>query len=174
MSKAEIEQFVYKLIETRLQQSIEDYIARNDGRIKELALVERVVRVEEELKYLREAFELRFDASEKRFDLLQKTMNERFEALQREMNGRFEAMDKGFEAMDKRFEALQRELSGRFEAIDKRFEALQREMDARFEAVNQRFDAMDKRFSTLQWMIGVFVGIPALIIAIAQIIQLLK
>jgi hypothetical protein len=102
MSKNEIERFILKIMESRLQQVVEEYISRNDGRIKELALIERVVRVEEELKSLREMFELRFDASEKRFDLLQKTMNDRFEALQREMNGRFEAMDKRFESMDKR------------------------------------------------------------------------
>ncbi|NIM16093.1 MAG: hypothetical protein GTN53_32710 [Candidatus Aminicenantes bacterium] len=149
MSKTEIEQFVLKLMESRLQQVVEEYISRNDGRIKELALVERVVRVEEELKSLREMSELRFDASEKRFDVLQKTMNERFEALLREMNARFEA--------------LQREMDARFKAVDKRFES-----------VDKRFDAMDKRFTTLQWMIGVVVGIPALVIAIAQVIQLLK
>lgn len=75
----------------------------------------------------------------------------RLEALQREM--------------DKRFEALLREMSSRFEAVDKRFEALQREM-------NSRFEAMDKRFTTMQWMIGLFVGIPALTITIYQLVKI--
>jgi hypothetical protein len=75
----------------------------------------------------------------------------RFEALQREM--------------DKRFEALLREMSSRFEATDKRFEALHREM-------NSRFESMDKRFTTMQWMIGLFVGIPALTITIYQLVKI--
>ncbi|UCH94783.1 MAG: hypothetical protein JSV88_31610 [Candidatus Aminicenantes bacterium] len=82
----------------------------------------------------------------------------RFEALQREM--------------DKRFEALLREMNSRFEAVDKRFEALQREMNSRFEAVDKRFEAMDKRFNTMQWMIGLFVGIPALTITIYQLVKI--
>jgi hypothetical protein len=91
---------------------LEEYIERNEVRIKELALVERVIRVEEELKALRQMSEIRFE-----------TIDERFEALQREMNARFEAMD--------------------------------------------------KRFSAVQWMIGILVGIPALAIAITQVIKIL-
>jgi ABC-type phosphate transport system auxiliary subunit len=68
-----------------------------------------------------------------------------------------------------RFEALQREM-------DKRFEALLREMSSRFEALqremNSRFESMDKRFTTMQWMIGLFVGIPALTITIYQLVKI--
>jgi hypothetical protein len=142
VTKAEMEQYFSKMMEIRLKQAMEEFIARNDVRIKELSLIERIVRVEDELKALREISEAKFDASEKRFELLQRTMDERFEALQREMNTRFEA--------------------------------LQREMNARFEAVDKRFEAMDKRFSAIQWMIGILVGVPALFIAINQLIQMLK
>jgi hypothetical protein len=107
VTKAEMEQYFSKMMEIRLKQALEEFIARNDVRIKELSLIERIVRVEEELKALREISEAKFDASEKRFELLQRTINERFEA------------------MDKRFESLQREMNARFEAMDKRFSTIQ-------------------------------------------------
>ena len=65
-------------------------------------LIERVVRVEEELKALREIESARFEAMERRFEALQREMNARFEALQKEMNARFESIDKRFEATEKR------------------------------------------------------------------------
>ena len=173
---AQIEQAVAKAVESRLQQALEDYVERNELHFKELSLIERTVRVEEELRSLREMSEVRFEAIEKRFESLQREMNSRFEAVDK----RFEAVDKRFEAVDKRFEALQREMSSRFEAVDKRFEA----MDKRFEAVDKRFEslqremnarfvAMDKRFSAIQWMIGILVGIPALAITITQVLKMI-
>ena len=130
IGQEELERIATYILETRLAPAIEKMIRKNEMRMKELSLIERVVKVEEELRALREIESSRFEAIEKRF-----------EALQREMNARFEAMDK-------RFEALQREMNARFEAMDKRFEALQREMNARFEA-------MDRRLSFLQWFIGI-------------------
>ena len=144
VSVAQIEQVVAKAVESRLQKALEEYVERNELRFKELSLIERTVRVEEELRSLREMSEVRFEAIDKRF-----------EALQREMNSRFEAVDKRFEAVDKRFEAM-----------DKRFESLQREMNA-------RFVTMDKRFSAIQWMIGILVGIPALAITITQVLKMI-
>ena len=96
----------------------------NEQRAKELSLMERVIKVEEELKSLREIESARFEAMEKRF-----------ETLQREMNARFEAMEKRFEAMDKRFESLQREMNARFEAIEKKFTFLQWFVGIGFSAV---------------------------------------
>jgi chaperonin cofactor prefoldin len=184
---AQIEQLVVKLIESRLQQAIEEYVERNELRMKELSLIDRTVRVEEELRSLREM-------SESKFESLQREMNVRFDAVYQRfevmdqrfevMDKRFEVMDQRFEAMDKRFEALQREMNVRFDANEKRFEALQREMNARFETVdmrfeslqremNTRFEAMDKRFSTTQWMIGILVGIPAIAMTIIQLVKIL-
>lgn len=94
-------------------QKIAAFVSENERRARELTLMERVVRVEEELNALREIQIAHFGAAEKRFEAIEK---------------RFEAMDKRFEAMEKRFEALQREMAARFEAVDKRFEA----MDKRF------------------------------------------
>lgn len=163
VTRAEMEQYFSKMLENRLQQAMEEFVERNELRLKELSLIERVVRVEEELKSMREMFEIKFDAMEKRFETVDKrfeTMDKRFESLQREMNARFEALQR---EMNARFEAVDK----RFEAVDKRFESMQREM-------NSRFDSMDKRFSVIQWMIGILVGFPAITIAIIQLVKALK
>ena len=73
-------------------------------------LLERMVRVEEELKSQRELMIIRFDA-----------VDRRFEAVDR----RFEAVDRRFEAEDKRFEDLISHVDKRFEAVDKRFGLIQ-------------------------------------------------
>ncbi|MCF7915314.1 MAG: hypothetical protein K9L66_09115 [Spirochaetaceae bacterium] len=111
-------------------------------RRRELDLVERVVRVEDELKNLREVMEERFQK-----------VDERFEAQRELMDERFGRMDDRFSKMDERFEA-QREL------MDKRFEA-QREL------MNERFDHMEKRTSFSQWIIGIgFTAIGLLILVL--------
>ena len=107
-------------------------------------LLERMVRVEEELKALRVLMDERFGFMERRFEAVDK----RFE----DINKRFEAVDKRFEAVDKRFEDMNR-----------RFEDLIGHLDKRFETVDKRFETVDKRFNTLTWMIGVgFVVITSL------------
>ena len=147
VTRTEMEEFFTKMLKARLKEVLEEHVQINEIRLREISLMERVINVEEELKSLREMSEYRFEA-------LQREMDKRFEALLREMSSRFEAVDKRFEAVDKRFEA-----------VDKRFESLQREM-------NSRFEAMDKRFTTMQWMIGLFVGIPALTITIYQLVKI--
>jgi len=142
-------------IESYLNEHLVDYLSRfqgmNEVRLKELSIIERVVRVEEELRHLREIemvrheslmkeMNTRFEAMDSRFAALQKEMNTRFEALQKEMNTRFEAMN------------------SRFEAIDSRFEA----MNTRFEAMNTRFEALEKRLSFIQWLIGTAIALTAL------------
>ncbi len=80
---------VHRILERETDGLIADkiaaFVAENERRARELSLMERIVRVEEELKSLREMDAVRFEAMEKRF-----------ESLQREMNARFEAMDKRF------------------------------------------------------------------------------
>ena len=111
ISTAQIERLVIKAVKSRLQEAIEEYVAQNELRLKELSLIERTVRVEEELRSMREMSE------------------SKFEMLQREMNTRFDANEKRFESlqreMDTRFESLQREINTRFEAMDKRFSTIQ-------------------------------------------------
>jgi hypothetical protein len=114
LSREEIEQLVANIVHSKIYAAIEEFIKRNDQRAKELSLIERIVRVEEELKALREIEIARFEAAEKRFESLQREMNAKFESLQREMNARFEA--------------LQKEMNTRFEAVDKRFEAMEKRL----------------------------------------------
>ena len=90
-------------------------------------LLERLIRLEDELKALRIE------------------MNIRFETVIKEMNIRFETVIK---EMNLRFEAQKQESDARFEAINTRFEALIKEM-------NTRFEALDKRLNFLQWLIGI-------------------
>jgi hypothetical protein len=74
-------------------------------------LLERLIRLEEELKALRIEMNLRFEAQRKESDIKFEAINARFEALIKEMNTRFEAltreMDTRFEALDKRLNFLQ-------------------------------------------------------------------
>jgi hypothetical protein len=93
-----MEKYLSKILEIRLRQAIEEYAARNEMHLKELSLLERIVRVEERLKCLREISEIKF------------------EELKKEMKA-------GFEAMDRRFESLQREMNARFETMEKRFKS---------------------------------------------------
>ena len=111
-------------------------------------LLERMVRVEEELRAQRTLMDerfafmaARFEAIDRRFDAVDK----RFEDLIRQMNVRFEAVDKRFEAVDKRFEDLIGQMNARFETVDRRFE------ESRAHA--------DSRFKTLAMMIGFGFGI---------------
>ena len=183
LSREEIEQLVANIVHSKIHAAIEEFIKRNDQRAKELSLIERIVRVEEELRALREIEIARFEAAEKRFESLQREMNVKFESLQREMNARFETMNNRFEALQKemnaRFEALQKEMNARFEAVDKRFEAMDKRfeaMDKRFEAVEKRFEAMDKRFEAMekrltfiQWFIGIGFSLLTLIVALYRV-----
>ena len=66
-------------------------------------LLERVVRVEEELKAGREVMVARFEASDRRFTDLTKTMDERFRSAAKAMDDRFQAMDKRFEDLTRGF-----------------------------------------------------------------------
>ncbi len=130
--KALVEEVLREQLRTAVADQIAAFVQQNEQRAREFSLLERMVRVEEELKALREVQTTQFAAGEKRFDALQReiaarseALDQRFEALQREMHARFEAMDQRFQASEKRFEALQREMHARFEAMDRRFTQVQ-------------------------------------------------
>lgn len=101
-------------------------------------LLERMVRVEEELKAQREIMIERFEAVDRRFEAVDK---------------RFESVDKRFESVDKRFESIQIQIDQRFAAVEKRFES-----------VDKRFDDVQENFRRMQWLIGVgFVLVTAVV-----------
>ncbi len=72
-----------EIIKSLVAEQVEAYVREHEIKAKEFSLLERIIRVEEELKAQREII-----AS------LQREMNARFEALQREMDKRFESVEK--------------------------------------------------------------------------------
>ena len=64
---------------------------------------------------------------------------------------RFEAMQK---QMDERFEAMQKQMDERFEESKRRFEAMQKQIDERFAAVDERFDRIDRRLDEFSLALG--------------------
>ncbi|SMC17180.1 hypothetical protein SAMN02746041_00245, partial [Desulfacinum hydrothermale DSM 13146] len=79
-----VQQILQREADGLFAEKIAAFVRENERRSKELSLMERMVRVEEELKSLREIEAARFDAAEKRFEAIDK----RFESLQREMGAR--------------------------------------------------------------------------------------
>ena len=110
-------------------------------------LLDRMVRVEEELKHLRE------------------DSNRRFEEMQVNTNRRFEEMLK---YTDKRFEEMQANMNLRFSEMqantNRRFEEAQANTDKHFGHVN-------KRFTTMQWSINLSVAVIVALISILKFIQ---
>jgi hypothetical protein len=134
-------EYIKQLVYTFLPEVLAQYKEERDKDIYLNPLLERLIRLEDELKALRIEMNIRFET-------VIKEMNIRFETVIKEMNLRFEAQkqesDARFEAINTRFEAI----NARFEAINTRFEALIKEM-------NTRFEALDKRLNFLQWLIGI-------------------
>ena len=97
-------------------------------------LMERMIRVEEELKSQRELLLTHVQVSERRFD---------------DVNRRFEDVNKRFD-----------DVNERFDDVNKRFD----DVNKRFEDVNKRFDDNSRRHTATQWAVGVgFVVLTTLI-----------
>ncbi|WPL17067.1 hypothetical protein Thiowin_02053 [Thiorhodovibrio winogradskyi] len=144
--------------------------------VYEIELRERMVRVEDELKNQRELMREGFNQMDKRFELMQISMDKRFEQVEK----RFEQIDKRLEQVDKRLELMQADMDKRFEQVDIRFE----QVDKRFEQVDKRFEQVDKRFESVQqdiralqlrmdhfmrWSFGVTMGTGGLIVGILKL-----
>ena len=69
---------------------------------REIELLERMVRVEEELKNQRELMNLGFTAMDKRFEAMQIQIDKRFDQVEK----RFEQVDKRFESFESRFNRI--------------------------------------------------------------------
>ena len=124
----------------------------------DIQLIERMTRIEEELKTQRELFLKQNETIQ--FGFTQ--MDKRFE----QMDKRFEQVDKRFEQMDKRFESMQKQMDVRFDVMqknmDKRFESMQKQMDVRFDDVN-------KKFTMMMWMTSAGFTIIATVITLLTI-----
>ena len=117
----------------------------------DIQLIERMTRIEEELRSQREI-------------ILKQNETMQFGFAQ--MDKRFETMQK---QMDSRFEAVQKQMDERFTAVDKRFESVQKQMDERFTAVDKRFDDMNKKFTMMMWMMSAGFTIIATVITLLTI-----
>jgi chromosome segregation ATPase len=130
-------EYIKQLVYSILPEVLAQYKEEKGKDISLNPLLERLIRLEEELKALRIEMNIRFEAQRKESDARFEAINSRFEAILAEQRALREEMNA-------RFEALTREMDTRFEAIN-----------SRFEAMNARFEAMDKRLSFLQWLIGI-------------------
>jgi hypothetical protein len=148
-----------KMLLLILPEVLAEYFQEKEKEIKAIPLLERLIRLEEELKALRVIEENRFSTTLREVDKRFEAVSQRFEALEREMQARFEAINQ-------RFEVLQKDMDRKFEIMNQRLEALEREMQARFEAINQRFEALERRLNFMQWLITVGFSFLALIITI--------
>jgi len=132
-----------------LRSVVEDMIPRHEPAGVGAQLLERMVRVEEELKSQRQLMDERFGFMEHRFA----AMDKRFEEMLDHTNSRFDAVDK-------RFEEMLGHTNSRFDAVDKRFEENVEQTNTRFADLTAQMNA---RFTALSWMIGVgFVVITSL------------
>ena len=91
-------------------------------------ILKKLDKIEHNQELLKQEMKLRFEAVDKRFEMMNENFNKRFEDMNENFNKRFEDMNenfnKRFEAIDKRFEMINENFNKRFEAIDKRFEML--------------------------------------------------
>jgi len=109
----------------------------------DIQLIERMTRIEEELRSQREI-------------ILKQN----------------ETMQFGFTQMDKRFESMQKQMDERFAAVDKRFDDVNKrfnDVNKRFDDVNKRFDDVNKRFSMMMWMMTAGFTIIATVITLLSI-----
>jgi glutathione S-transferase len=84
-------------------------------------LLQSQVRLQQELKHLRETMETRFTAQQELMEARFAAVDQRFEAQQELMEARFAAVDRRFEAVDQRFESVQETMKAGFAAVEKQF-----------------------------------------------------
>lgn len=100
-----IEKIVENKLKTKFGEIYREMLARFDIEEKILMISERLVKVEEAIKYQGELIEKLIHQFDKRFG---------------QIDRRFEQVDRRFEQIDKRFEQVDK----RFDQIDKRFNML--------------------------------------------------
>jgi hypothetical protein len=113
--------------------------------VYEIELRERMVRVEEELKYQRELMREGFAQMDKRFELTEQRDRE----LRADMLARFEQVDKRFELSEQRDRELRADMLARFEQSEQRDREQRADVLARFEQVDRRFERVDQRFDEM-------------------------
>ena len=138
-------------------ETIGGYVRRNLGAwMQEVAprqatdreLLERTVRVEEELKNQRELMQQGFAAMDRRFE---------------DVNRRFEDVNTRFEDVNTRFE----DVNSRFDDVNSRFDDVNR----RFQDMNKRFDDMHRnstRWFTVLTVLLSIIGLSGIVLPLLQ------
>lgn len=100
LQNQEFKEAFSQIINELLNAKLTEFILQREKEARDISLLKRILRVEGELKSLREL-------QERQFEFIMREMNTRFEALHREINARFEAMNTRFEALEKRLNFMQ-------------------------------------------------------------------
>ena len=96
-----------------LRELVDEMVPRQELSGAGTQLLERMVRVEEELKAQRTLMDERFGFMARRFEDMFEYMNTRFDAV----DTRFEVVDTRFESVDKRFEESNENINVRFKTL---------------------------------------------------------
>jgi hypothetical protein len=100
-------EYIKQLVYSILPEVLAQYKEEKGKDISLNPLLERLIRLEEELKALRIEMNIRFEAQRKESDARFEAINARFEAVLAEQRALREEMNARFEAMDKRLSFLQ-------------------------------------------------------------------
>jgi biopolymer transport protein ExbB/TolQ len=87
-------EYIKQLVYSILPEVLAQYKEEKGKNISLNPLLERLIRLEEELKALRIKMNIRFEAQRKESDARFEAINSRFESLIKEMNARFDALEK--------------------------------------------------------------------------------
>jgi hypothetical protein len=87
-------EYIKQLVNSILPEVLAQYKEEKGKDISLNPLLERLIRLEEELKALRIEMNIRFEAQRKESDVKFEAINARFEGLIKEMNARFDALEK--------------------------------------------------------------------------------
>jgi hypothetical protein len=87
-------EYIKQLVYSILPEVLAQYKEEKGKDISLNPLLERLIRLEEELKALRIEMNIRFEAQRKESDVKFEAINARFEGLIKEMNARFDALEK--------------------------------------------------------------------------------
>jgi hypothetical protein len=87
-------EYIKQLVYSILPEVLAQYKEEKGKDISLNPLLERLIRLEEELKALRIEMNIRFEAQRKESDVKFEAINSRFEGLIKEMNARFDALEK--------------------------------------------------------------------------------
>jgi septal ring factor EnvC (AmiA/AmiB activator) len=87
-------EYIKQLVYSILPEVLAQYKEEKGKDISLNPLLERLIRLEEELKALRIEMNIRFEAQRKESDARFEAINARFEGLIKEMNSRFESLEK--------------------------------------------------------------------------------